>query len=84
MGTCEPIEEHPSEGSEDASVNSFLERKKGETPEERKARKAAVKESQRAARARKKDLKMMYRKEHIKQQKQMAGIATKSASTVVL
>lgn len=65
-------------------MSTVPERKKGETPQERKARKAAVKENQKAARARKKELKMMYRREHIKQQKQMAGLATKNASTVVL
>lgn len=60
------------------------ERKKGETPEERKARKSAVKESQRNAKARKKELKMLYRKENVKQQKQMAGMVTKNATTVTL
>lgn len=60
------------------------ERKKGETAEEKKARKAAVKLAQRQARVDKKELKMMYRKEHLNQQKQMAGIITKNASTVIL
>jgi hypothetical protein len=55
-------------------------RPKGETAEERKARKAAVKEAQRQARSSKKALKQMFKSEATKQKKQAAGT---SNTTVV-
>ncbi|GMH40512.1 hypothetical protein BSKO_08416 [Bryopsis sp. KO-2023] len=81
-------EEEEEDRSSGATIDTesviCTERKKGESPQERKARKAAVKEAQRQARVDKKQLKMMYRQEHTNQQKRMAGIITKNASTVVL
>ena len=51
----------------------LLERRKDETPEEKRARKAAVKEAKREARASKKALKTMFKEEGTKQRKQAAG-----------
>lgn len=48
------------------------ERKKGETAEEKKARKNAVKEAKRDARVAKKELKTMYKEESVKAQRRVA------------
>ena len=53
----------------------LLERRKDETPEEKRVRKAAVKEAQRDARASKKALRTMFREEGTKQRRQAAGRA---------
>ena len=55
------------------AATSIYERPKGETAEERKARKAAVKEVQREARAVKKALKDLYAQEAVKQRRQQAA-----------
>jgi protein LTV1 len=67
-------------GSEDddadermTSATSMYDRPKGESAEERKARKAAVKAAQREARAAKKALKDLYAQEAVKQQRQQAA-----------
>ncbi|KAK9819819.1 hypothetical protein WJX72_002761 [[Myrmecia] bisecta] len=64
---------------DDASVLSHSSplppRVKGEGAEEKKQRKQAVKEAKRDARATKKDLKVMYKKESVKQQKYMGAPA---------
>jgi len=49
-----------------------LERKKGESSDEKKARKNAVKEAKREARAAKKELKTMYKEESVKAQRRVA------------
>ncbi|KAG1671900.1 hypothetical protein FOA52_003467 [Chlamydomonas sp. UWO 241] len=63
---------HVEDGEEGRSA-VIMERKKGETAEEKKARKSAVKDGQRAARASKKELKTMYKEEGLKQKKQAAS-----------
>ena len=66
----EEEEEEESEEFDDEVVNKGVARAKTETPEERKARKAAVKEERRLARERKKALKGAYKQEEVKQKKQ--------------
>jgi protein LTV1 len=60
-------------GHLEAEGGLCLERRKDETPEEKRARKAAVKEAKREARASKKALKTMFREEGAKQRRQAAG-----------
>lgn len=61
------------EGEGDGNFGICLERRKDETPEEKRARKAAVKEAKREARSSKKALKTMFREEGAKQRRQAAG-----------
>ncbi|GFH16723.1 uncharacterized protein HaLaN_13202, partial [Haematococcus lacustris] len=71
--------------SEQTSAPMLLERRKGETAEEKKARKAAVKEVRRANRASKKQLKAMFKEEFSKQKKQAAGSSgTCGGSTFII
>ena len=58
------------------------ERPRGETAEQRKARKAAVKEAQRASRAAKKELKAAFKQEAGRQKKMVAGRAAAGGAPV--
>lgn len=64
--------EDDQEGSEDLQRVNLV-RPKNETPEEKKARKAAVKEMRRSARAAKKEVKTLYKTEATVQKKQHAN-----------
>jgi len=64
-----------SESDEDQGTTVNTERPKGETSEERRVRKSAVKEARRQSRAAKKELKTMFKTEASKQKKQTAGRA---------
>eukprot|EP00877_Chromochloris_zofingiensis_P001835 jgi/Chrzof1/11652/Cz06g03220.t1 len=72
----------PEHDDDVSMAPSMFERSKDETPEDRKARKAAVKAAQRDARATKKQLKMLYRHEACKQSKQGAS-ATKGTTFAI-
>ncbi len=86
MGVSETIQEEDSVSADDSGsdvsesdtlqgAGLVLERRKGETAEEKRARKAAVKDAKRANRAAKKELKTMFRSEAVKQKKSAAGRA---------
>lgn len=83
-----PIDDAESEdGQEDGqSVTSSVcpTRPRNETPDERRERKQAVKDAQREARMRKKQTKMLYRQETLRQQRQLAAMPTKHASVIEL
>jgi protein LTV1 len=66
----------------DGAHNLGAARVKSETSEEKRSRKAAVKESRRAARQSKKELKMAYTKEHQRAQKHVA--TNREANTSVM
>lgn len=59
-------------------------RVQGETAEERKVRKAAVKEAQRAARAAKKATKGMFKQEASRAKKQGAGRSAAAGATYII
>jgi protein LTV1 len=71
-------DEHESEAGT-ASAAAHLERRRGETAEERKARKAAVKEAQRAARAQKKELKNLFKEASVQAQRRAATAQPQAA-----
>jgi protein LTV1 len=56
-----------------------MERRKGETAEEKKARKAAVKEAQRAARSHKKELKSLFKGASVAAQRRAATAQPQAA-----
>lgn len=70
-------DQEPEEGSTAGAVPT--ERRKGETADEKKARKAAVKESQRHARAQKKELKATFKRAE-KQAARLAATAQPQAA----
>ena len=72
----------PEDESMDAeeSVNLGAARAADETPEAKRARKAAVKESRRAARSSKKELKQVYTSEQVKAQKHATTNVSVNAS----
>ncbi|EFJ46956.1 hypothetical protein VOLCADRAFT_92444 [Volvox carteri f. nagariensis] len=63
---------------------ALLARRKGETAEERKARKSAVKEARRNQRSAKKEMKTMFRQQATRAQKQAAGKSQAAGSTYVI
>ncbi|GLI61075.1 hypothetical protein VaNZ11_003340, partial [Volvox africanus] len=72
------------EGTGSVLDPGMLTRRKGETAEERKARKAAVKEARRNQRTAKKEMKTMFRQQATRAQKQTAGRSLAAGSTYVI
>ena len=71
----EPVVDNAEEGAaEKPVVNKGVARKKEETPEERKARKAAVKKDRKAARETKKSLKSAYKAEATSQKNHVNAV----------
>ncbi|KAG2495893.1 hypothetical protein HYH03_006131 [Edaphochlamys debaryana] len=90
-GSEEAAEEGSGSGSEDGGEPAgsvldpaLLVRRKGETAEERKERKAAVKEARRAHRTAKKEMKAMFKQQAARAQKQSAGRSQAAGSTYVI
>ena len=70
--------------SELQGINLGAAREKGESTEDRKARKAAVKEAKRAAREAKKELRGIYSQEHARAQRHAATNKAANASVVCM
>lgn len=77
------VDEPVDEDDADAASSAPVIRIRGETPEARKARKRAVREEKSARRAAKKETKLTYKREEVRQQRARAQAGAAAHKTIV-